>query len=65
MRALVVSAMRYMFGFEGAAGAGGEGARRGELDGMLKPFVAVFLALLDDKDLVRVLFIVLPGGLGR
>ncbi|KAG8723447.1 hypothetical protein FRC09_003293 [Ceratobasidium sp. 395] len=46
VRALVVSAMRYMFGFEDA----GSKARK-ELDEMLKPFVAVFLALLDDKDL--------------
>ncbi|KAG8685730.1 hypothetical protein FRC08_012945 [Ceratobasidium sp. 394] len=45
VRALVVSAMRYMFGFEDA------GKARKELDEMLKPFVAVFLALLDDKDL--------------
>ncbi|KAG8745439.1 hypothetical protein FRC10_007982 [Ceratobasidium sp. 414] len=45
VRALVVSAMRYMFGFEDANKA------RKELDDMLKPFVSVFLALLDDKDL--------------
>ncbi|CAE6466306.1 unnamed protein product [Rhizoctonia solani] len=41
VRALVVSAMRHMFGFEGGQG----------LDDLLKPFVVVFLGLLDDKDL--------------
>ncbi|CEL59964.1 Cullin-associated NEDD8-dissociated protein 1 OS=Dictyostelium discoideum GN=cand1 PE=3 SV=1 [Rhizoctonia solani AG-1 IB] len=41
VRALVVSAMRHMFGFEGVNG----------LDELLKPFVVVFLGLLDDKDL--------------
>ncbi|CUA71409.1 Cullin-associated NEDD8-dissociated protein 1 [Rhizoctonia solani] len=41
VRALVVSAMRHMFGFEGGRG----------LDDLLKPFVVVFLGLLDDKDL--------------
>ncbi|CAE6372038.1 unnamed protein product [Rhizoctonia solani] len=41
VRALVVSAMRHMFGFEGGNG----------LDELLKPFVVVFLGLLDDKDL--------------
>lgn len=56
VRALVVSAMRYMFGFEDTAGAGTQAARKGELDEMLKPFVVVFLALLDDKDLVRIIF---------
>jgi cullin-associated NEDD8-dissociated protein 1 len=48
VRALVVSTMRHMFGFEGG---------RGELDDMLKPFVAVFLDLLDDKDLVSLYFL--------
>ncbi|QRW19786.1 cullin-associated NEDD8-dissociated protein 1 [Rhizoctonia solani] len=41
VRALVVSAMRHMFGFGGVNG----------LDELLKPFVVVFLGLLDDKDL--------------
>ncbi|QRW05866.1 cullin-associated NEDD8-dissociated protein 1 [Ceratobasidium sp. AG-Ba] len=45
VRALVVSAMRYMFGFEG------QESGRSELDEMLRPFVKVFLSLLDDKDL--------------